>query len=122
MKRILIILTLIVLTKSGNAQLLDTTKLDTLRLFIHVADTTHYWDYFKSNGVLAWGSVVGYDAALIPPGGSVKRNYTKNTFAIVNGFGIIKSDTVGNITQIRYLDLKYKPIKNKWVLPEIILR
>ncbi len=121
MKKVLIIFTLIVVTQKVTAQL-DTTKLDTVRAFVHVADTTHYWDYFNANGVLAWGYVVGYDPALIPPGGSAKRNYYKNVFSIKNGFWVIKSDTVGNITLLKALDINYKLIKNKFIAPQLILR
>ncbi len=88
---------LIVISQKVMGQL-DTTKLDTVRAFVHVSDTTHYWDYFNANGVLAWGYVVGYDPALIPPGGSAKRNYYKNQFSIVKGFGVIKCDTVVLLT------------------------
>lgn len=121
MKYIFLILVFIVLANCANAQL-DTTKLDTVRAFVHVSDTTHYWDYFNANGVLAWGYVVGYDPALIPPGGSAKRNYYKNVFLIKNGYWVIKSDTVGNITLLRALDANYKLIKNKFVAPQLILR
>lgn len=122
MKKLLTILTFLVLTNSVNAQL-DTTKLDTVCLFVHALDTTHYWSYYKQNGVLAWGNVKEYNVSLIPVGGTAVMGKEVHPFySMINGFGVIKSDTIGNIKVVRWLDANKKEIKDRWIAPLILIR
>ena len=123
MNKILTILLLIITTNFSYSQI-DSTKLDTIRLYVHALDTVHYYNYYNSNGVLAWGNVKGYDATLIPSGGYVVMgNYVNSVYSIINGYGVIRWTTTGKLDEvIKWLDATKKEIKDKWVSPELIIR
>jgi hypothetical protein len=122
MVRLIYIVILLFITTNAVAQL-DTTRLDTIRAFVHALDTSHYWNYYKANGVIAWRDVKEYNIALIPAGGTaVMGGYVNPYYSIINGFGVIRSDTVGRIKIVTWLDATKKEIKNKWVSPDLIIR
>lgn len=123
MRITLIILSLIVFTNNVNAQI-DSTKLDTVRLFIKTLDTSHYWNYYHADSVLLWGNVNEYNVQLIPVGGyAVQGAYINPNFTMVNGFGIIRWNKEGGLVAVlRWLDNKKKDIKGKFIDPIINLR
>lgn len=122
-KKKLMILLFIILSNLVNAQI-DSTKLDTVRLFIKTLDTTHYWNYYHADSVLLWGYVKEYDPLLIPVGGyAVQGDYVNPNFIMVKGFGVIRWNKEGQMVAVlRWLDNKKKDIKNKFIDPIINLR
>lgn len=123
MKTVITILILIITTNYSYSQI-DSTKLDTIRVFVHVIDTIHYYDYYNANGVVLWKNVKGYDQSLIPNGGYFIQGKEVNpAFSIINGFGVIRWNKEGKMVAVeKWLDATKKEIKNKWVAPELILR
>ena len=129
MRKILTILTFIAFANSVNANdtliiRFDSTKVVTIRATISYVDTTHYYDYFKVNGVLAWGNVKGYDPLLIPPGGkAIQKGYVDRRIKTIKGFIAVRWTYYGALRDIvRWMDLTYKEIKDKDILPHIDLR
>jgi len=85
-------------------------KYDTARVTYEFKQETNKWDYFKSNGTLAWGNVTGFDSTLIPNGGYAVRRYKNLT---VNGYIVFKRD-VGSTwwgKPVYYLDANKKQLQ-----------
>lgn len=122
MKYLLIIL--LIISKSVSAQI-DTTKLDTVAVYIYYFNTTQYYDYYNANGVPAWKKVKGFDSALIPPGGwAIATGYVDPYSYIVNGFAIVRWKTDGRFDEFTgWLDINKKKLpKTKWVHPIFLPR
>ena len=121
--KVLITLIFLFFIRYSDAQI-DSTKLDTLRLFVKTLDTVHYYDYYNAAGGLLWKQVKGYDVTLIPNGGySVQKELVNPLFKMINGFGVIRWRRNGDIDDVvKWLDGNKKEIKNKWVVPEISIR
>ena len=121
--KILITIIFLFFIRYSDAQI-DSTKLDTLRLFVKTLDTVHYYDYYNAAGGLLWKQVKGYDVTLIPNGGySVQKELVNPLFKMINGFGVIRWRRNGDIDDVvKWLDGNKKEIKDKWVAPELILR
>ena len=121
--KVLITLIFLFFIRYSDAQI-DSTKLDTLRLFVKTLDTVHYYDYYNAAGGLLWKQVKGYDLTLIPNGGySVQKELVNPLFKMINGFGVIRWRRNGDIDDVvKWLDGNKKEIKNKWVVPEISIR
>ena len=62
---------------------------DTVKVSYEFKQETNKWDYYNSNGSLAWGNVTGYDSTLIPQNGYAQRRYKNLT---VNGYIVFKKD------------------------------
>lgn len=103
---------------------IDSTKIDTIKLFIKTLDTAHYWNYYHADSVLLWRDVKEYDPMLIPVGGyAVQGEYVNPNFIMVKGFAVISWNKQGEMVAImRWLDNKKKDIKNRWIDPIINLR
>jgi len=83
---------------------------DTAKVSYEFKQETNKWDYYNSNGSLAWGNVTGYDSTLIPNGGYAVRRYKNLT---VNGYIVFKKD-VGSTwwgKPVYYLDANKKQLQ-----------
>lgn len=122
MKYILISL-IIFLTIKTNAQI-DSTKLDSVRVWVQYFDSTHKWTYVHANGVPLWKDVPEYDVNLIPPGGkAIMGELVKPETRMVKGFALIRWRMDGGLDKVlKWMDTKYKEIKGKDVIPLLILR
>lgn len=122
MKYILISL-IIFLTIKTNAQI-DSTKLDSVRVWVQYFDSTHKWTYVHANGVILWKDVPEYDVNLIPPGGkAIMGELVKPETQMVKGFALIRWRMDGGLDKVlKWMDTKYKEIKGKDVIPLLILR
>lgn len=122
MKYILISL-IIFLTIKTNAQI-DSTKLDSVRVWVQYFDSTHKWTYVHANGVPLWKDVPEYDVNLIPPGGkAIMGELVKPETQMVKGFALIRWRMDGGLDKVlKWMDVKYKEIKGKDVIPLLILR
>lgn len=124
MIKLLTIVTPLFFTLTVKSQLSCDKSIDTIPLYFHVADTSHYYDYYKSNGVIAWRQVKGYDEILIPPGGySIQGKNVNPKYGMINGFGVVKNDDNCRMIILKRLDTKYKELDKKyWVDPDLIMR
>lgn len=65
----------------------DTTPINGMKMTFEVSLNTNKWNYYNSNGSLAWGNVNGYDSTLIPPKGYATRIMVDKK---ISGYGDMK--------------------------------
>lgn len=102
-------------------------RLDTIPVFLHMADNLNYWNYYHANGTPLWKNDKSYkvDSSLIPQGGYYIQGPPVNPkFTIVNGYDVHVSDDSCNLRHLRYLDNKYKGIDTikKFITPTFLIR
>jgi len=90
---------------------------DTIPYILPVLDTTHFYDYRKANGTLAWGNVKWYDSTLIPVGGyAVRKGFVKNNFIALDGFVVMKTDCCNRSTAIQFLTTNKLPVAKPYII------
>lgn len=124
MIKILTIVSPLFFTLTVKSQLSCDKSIDTIPLYFHVADTSHYYNYYNSNGVIAWRNVKGYDATLIPPGGyTIQGKNVNPKYGMISGYGVVQNNVNCRLIILRWLDTKYKDLDKKyWIEPGLLLR
>jgi len=83
---------------------------DTVKVSYEFKQETNKWDYYNSNGSLAWGNVNGLDTALIPKNGYAQRKYKNTT---VNGYIVFRKEISSSwgAKPIYFLDANKKKLE-----------
>lgn len=85
-------------------------RLDTVETWIVTADRPRRYNYYNSDGSLAWGNRTTYDTTLIPVGGSFTVYSSGNKATIKPGFKVWYTGEKCQMYVIAYLDANKKLI------------
>lgn len=85
---------------------------DTIKTTYYLYDTARIWTYLNKDGSPAWKNVKGWDASLVPKGGSAVVVECLPKIKI-NGYVVWYADSLCRRTQVGWLDSKKKTLDTK---------
>lgn len=80
---------------------------------VQLIDGVRLYNYYNSNGSLAWGAVKQYDTTLIPKGGTFTYYAQNNRGTFKKGYRVYITSADCKMTIVAYLDDRYRIITTK---------